>query len=399
MLSYLSIFGILLSVILLYFNARKNTSTVYLGIFFLLISLYSLTQYVLFNSKSVYLVGAFFINSGFLAYLIGPMLYWYVRSVITDNSRLRWRDLWHFLPMILFLTASLPHIFLPWSDKMEVASKLIDNPAFITEYKGSIFYGMFPAISIFMSRPILVLGYTLWSAGFYMRHILRNKELLILSHQLFMKKWVSVLLGSVFLWVFSHTLLIVETYIYRNMSILFTLNILQILSGTGLAGLLISPFFFPTVLYGLPRISKSGLSTSTEAQVQELLPGEVRIKPPTFESEYLCSIGFKADACMMEFQPYLQPDLSQAQFSAMIKIPVHHLAYYYREEKKQSFNEYRNQWRLNHAKMLIQDGKANELTLEAIGLLSGFSSRNTFFIAFKKAEGMTPGTFASQFTV
>ena len=398
MLTYLSIFGIFLSVILLYFNSRKNTSTVYLGIFFLLISLYSFTQYVLFNSKSVYLVGAFFINSGFLAYLIGPMLYWYVRSVIKDNSRLRWRDLWHFLPMVVFFIASLQHLFLPWSDKMEVASKLINNPAFITEYNGNIFYGMFPAISIFMSRPILVLGYTLWSAGFHLIHTLRNKELLILSHQLFMKKWVTVLLGSVFLWVFSHILLIVETYIYRNMSLFLTLNILQILSGTGLAGLLISPFFFPTVLYGLPQISKSGLPMSTEVQV-ELLPGAEKMKTPTFESEYLHSIGSKADACMKEFQPYLEPDLSPAQFSAMIKIPVHHLSYYFREEKKQSFNDYRNQWRVNHAKKLIQEGQANELTLEAIGLLSGFSSRNTFFIAFKKAEGITPGTFASPFTV
>ncbi len=248
-----------------------------------------------------------------------------------------------------------------------------------------------------MSRFILVLGYTLWSAGFYLRHTLRSKDNVILSHQLFMKKWVSVLLGSVFIWVFSHILLIVETYIYRNMSILLTLNILQILSITGLAGLLISPFFFPTILYGLPRISKSELSLSTEAQVIELLPGEVKMKTPTFESEYLHSIGRKADACMKEFQPYLQPDFSPAQFSAMIKIPVHHLAYYFREGKKQSFIDYRNEWRVNHAKKLIKEGKANELTLEAIGLLSGFSSRNTFFTAFKKVEGTTPGTFAAQF--
>jgi AraC-like DNA-binding protein len=325
------------------------------------------------------------------------MLYWYVRSVITDNSRLRWRDLWHFLPMILFFIASLPHLFIPWSEKIEIASKLIDDPAFIKEYKGNIFYGMFPAVSIFMSRPILVLGYTLWSAGFYIRHTLRNKELLILSHQLFMKKWVSVLLGSVFIWVFSHSLVIVETSMNRNMSLFLTMNVLQSLSGTGLAGLLISPFFFPTILYGLPRISKPELYLSTGVQAQQQLPGTEKMKTPTFESDYLHSIGRKADACMKEFQPYLQPDFSPAHFSAIIKIPVHHLAYYFREEKKQSFSEYRNQWRINHAKKLIKGGKANELTLEAIGLLSGFSNRNTFFTAFKKAEGITPGAFASQF--
>jgi len=36
--------------------------------------------------------------------------------------------------------------------------------------------------------------------------------------------------------------------------------------------------------------------------------------------------------------------------------------------------------------------------MEAIGLLSGFSSRNTFLNAFKKAEGIAPAVFAAQFT-
>jgi AraC-like DNA-binding protein len=50
-----------------------------------------------------------------------------------------------------------------------------------------------------------------------------------------------------------------------------------------------------------------------------------------------------------------------------------------------------------HAKNLIKEGKNAELTLEAIGLLSGFSSRNTFFTAFKKAEGISPGSYAAKF--
>jgi AraC-like DNA-binding protein len=102
---------------------------------------------------------------------------------------------------------------------------------------------------------------------------------------------------------------------------------------------------------------------------------------------------------MKQFQPYLQPDFNLTQFSVLVHIPTHHLAYYFREEKKQSFIDYRNIWRVNHAKTLIKEGKASDLTLEAIGLLSGFSNRNTFFIAFKKAEGISPGAFVNQYTV
>ncbi|MBN1541386.1 AraC family transcriptional regulator [candidate division KSB1 bacterium] len=69
---------------------------------------------------------------------------------------------------------------------------------------------------------------------------------------------------------------------------------------------------------------------------------------------------------------------------------------YFREIRKQSFNDFRNQWGVEHAKRLIQEGKASELTLEGIGLSSGFSSRNTFFNALKKFEGVSPVIFVSQ---
>jgi YesN/AraC family two-component response regulator len=44
---------------------------------------------------------------------------------------------------------------------------------------------------------------------------------------------------------------------------------------------------------------------------------------------------------------------------------VHNLAYYFREENKQTFSDYRNEWRVEHAKNLIREGKSNDLTLEA----------------------------------
>jgi AraC-like DNA-binding protein len=99
---------------------------------------------------------------------------------------------------------------------------------------------------------------------------------------------------------------------------------------------------------------------------------------------------------MKDFRPYLQHDFNMAKLSVMVNIPVHHLAYYFREVKKISFTDFRNRWRVDHAKKLICEGKSKDLTLEAIGILSGFSSRNTFLNAFKKAEGISPSAYLSQ---
>jgi YesN/AraC family two-component response regulator len=116
----------------------------------------------------------------------------------------------------------------------------------------------------------------------------------------------------------------------------------------------------------------------------------------SLETEYILLIGQKVDQCMMDHQPYLRKEFNLTELSVLIHIPVHHLAIYFREEREQSFINYRNQWRVEYAKTLIHDGKAKELTLEAIGILSGFTNRNAFISAFKRIVGFTPGDYVSQ---
>ena len=399
MLASLSILGIILSAILLVFNARKNASTVYLGVFFLLISLYGSYQYILLYSKSVKLISLFLLNLAILTpplYLIGPMLFWYVRSVLTDNSRLKKVDLWHLLPMLIFLLAALPYTFVSWSDKVEAATEAVKDVGYIKTYNATVLDQIFSVSAIYLSRPILVLGYTLWSMGLLVRYSLQRKVSSVFSRQYFMTKWLSLLLGFLLILVVTQILLIIKGFAMEFSELFFTLNVLRILSIAGLIGLLISPFFFPAILYGLPRFPDSVVILKSREGGSYPLSGEPGKTTNHFETGYLFSINQKAEYCMKQIQPFLQPDFNLAQFSVLIHIPVHHLAYYFREEKKQSFIDYRNEWRINHAKSLIKEGKAKELTLEAIGLLSGFSSRNTFLTTFKKVEGITPSAFATQ---
>jgi AraC-like DNA-binding protein len=240
------------------------------------------------------------------------------------------------------------------------------------------------------------LGYTLWSAGLVINYLIKKKVSLVLTKQHFMKKWLFLLLGFLLVLEVSQIILIIKAFEMHFSEFFFTLNIMRILSVTGLIGLLLSPFFFPAILYGLPRYPESIVTLTTEKTDPVHVPDDSGKKANHFESEYIRFINQKADSCMKQHQPYLQPDFNLTHLSVHIQIPVHHLSYYFREEKKQHFNEYRNEWRVNHAKNLILEGKANDFTLETIGLQSGFTSRNAFLITFKKVEGITPGTFAAQ---
>jgi len=397
MLLSLSLLGIFLSLILLYFNAREYRSSLYLGLFFFFLSLYGFYQYILLYSKSVTLISLFLFNlslSSSPVYLIGPMLYWYVRSVLTDNPKLRKSDMWHFIPALIFFVAAFPNTFIPWHEKVEVAKMAVQDGSYIMEYKATLLDKIFPVVFVFLSRVFLVLVYTLWSLVIFINYLRKKRETVVFSTQQFMKKWLFCLLGFMLILAVSQILQVIRSFEMHFSDLFFTVNVVRIISGAGLIGLLISPFFFPAILYGLPQISEQKKSVNSASRQHNALNDRSK---QNFENEYLMSIGRSISKYMEENQPYLLPDCNLANFSKLVNIPAHHLAYYFREIKKQPFNDFRNEWRVNHAKTLIEEGKASEMTLEAIGSLSGFSSRNAFIADFKKSEGVPPGVYASRF--
>ncbi len=395
MLLFLSLTGIFLSLILLYFNAKKYTSTIYLSLFFLFTSLYGFYQYILLYSKSVTLISLFLFNLSLFSspvYLIGPMLFWYVRSVLSDNPKLRRSDLWHFLPALIFFVSALPNTFVPWHEKVDAAKTVVQDQSYIMVYKATLLSEILPSTIIFLIRLFLALGYTIWSIILFINFLVKKKSSVVLSKQQFMKKWLCYLLGFMLILVISQLIMVFKSFEMHFSAIFFTFNIIRVISVVGLIGLLISPFFFPTILYGLPRTPEK-----KEEEKDYRLTNETKPNANSFEFDYLKSIGQKSDYVMGKQRLYLEPDCNLAFFSKQIDVPAHHLAYYFREVKKQRFNDFRNEWRINHAKALIEEGKANEITLEAIGSLSGFSSRNAFITDFKKLEGESPGAYAARF--
>jgi len=296
--------------------------------------------------------------------------------------------------MLIFLFTALPYAFSPYSFKVGMAHQIINDVGFIQNHHSTILYKWIGVPAVFLSRPLFILGYILWSALLVIRFVREKRHSSVFIRQGFMLKWISILLSLLLILVFSHTLLIVKATFERSLVIFYTLNVLQISSAISLIGLLISPFLFPEILYGLPRFPEKGLPKITEYYEPDrvdVVPDKKQLK---LEDEYISEIGRKADLCMSEWHPYLQPECNIAYISKLIKIPVHHLGYYFKEIKKQHFNDYRNEWRVRHAKKLMSEGKVDEMTLEAIGKLSGFTSRSAFLVAFKKAEGKTPNAFA-----
>jgi AraC-like DNA-binding protein len=353
------------------------------------------------QSESVLLVSIVFINGATPAYIIGPLLYFYVRSVLTDSSKFKKNDLIHFVPVVLYLIAASAYIFTPWSVKESYAKLIIQERFYFWNISNEIVNWLIPNSVNFVSRPGLLLFYSIISLVklIKFRYISGNVNI-IRKHYLNIN-WLIFLLVFVIILTFAHTVLTIISIQNEDLHYFASINTLQIISVIGFIGIIILPFLYPKVLYGLHQFSPSEElkekinSFTADIAVEHSNTSENQSKQyPEFDSVYLQFIEKTVDQNMTDDKTYLQKGCNMQFFANQLNIPAHHLSYYFREVKKQSFNDYRNMWRIKHSKELIKNSKNNDYTIEGIGMLSGFSSKNAFFTAFKKYENTTPGTYA-----
>jgi AraC-like DNA-binding protein len=352
--------NILLALILLYFNAKKFSSTIYLGIVFVLLNMCSFGQYLILTPKGAHWGNLVAPNVGLAACLAGPALYFYVRSVLTDSSHLSMTDLWHLLSVLcLIISASV--------------------------------FGFISQTAIFFIVPTLMMAYTIWSSIQALSFVKHEKEKLVFPGQRIMIPWIAILLGllivaalSMYFWGLQISLLIDPNFIPAH-------NFLQSILMIGLSGSVIVTFVFPHILYGMPKLPHK----NSYCAKSMFLTQERPVIASVTSKDYLFHIQQKADALMVNERPWLQSQCNLRNFAKITNFPAHHLACYFRYIKKQSFIDFLNGWRIIHVKKLLSQSKAMDLSLHEIGFLSGFSSRLQFFKAFKKAEGLSIHKFLS----
>lgn len=409
MLPTLFFLGVFLSVILAVYNYRRNPATIWLSLFFFSVSVYCLIHYVLFYSESVTLVAFFFSsNIGIITLLPGLALYFYTKLTITDQEKLKPAEWLHFLPVVLIFMGGIDNYFSPLTEKLQMASDFILNHKSLISYYQQSDHGSGTFSLVFFFRSLYNFVYFLGAAVIFIRHKMAIRSAHVFSHQKFMYSWLSVLFILFFVLIVSHTAILYTHYFTNQASIADTFFIIQLLALTGLVALLFSPFLFPGILYGLPQVKTDEGQNETapgpvlygeliEEKGSPDIPRDKDAGERRLEEKYLQKIDMSIDACMKEHQPYLNPAFNMAMLSVLINVPVHHLAYYFKEVKCQSITEFRNIWRVEYAKRMIAEGKSKNLTLEAIARLSGFSSRNTFLVSFKKQEKMTPKEFMNKY--
>ena len=373
----LAVFMSFFILMLLYFKSTGSffkSPKRYLFFYFLIFGLFTLLHYCLFVNWQLEIVAVLFGNFDAFFYLLYPLAYFYVRGMVAENPALKSKDLIHFFPFLCQFLDMLPYSFSSYAHKTVIAELVkFDIHELVKQQLGFFFSARFH----FYLKLLLSTLYIYVSCQLYFRLRPSNEKNFTLHY------WIPgfLFLQIILILFLAYFFLIVPNDIPYKL----TYQGNTPWNYLGLSSYLIfslSVFYFPEFLYE-PYIKAER---------------EARLKAPNYElsAEKLIEIETRLDLYLEEFKPFLKASFSLAQLSATLDIPVHHFNYYFRKTQQSNFLEQRMRWRIRHAKELIDAGKDKILTLEAIGLESGFQSRTTFFVNFKELVGESPSAYADR---
>lgn len=117
------------------------------------------------------------------------------------------------------------------------------------------------------------------------------------------------------------------------------------------------------------------------------------IKRKLISDEELLRIKTDLENVMEKEKLYLDSELNLIKLSEQLSVSTHHLSYVINTGFKKNFFQFVNEYRIDHAKILLKNNSANKLSILGIAYESGFNSKTSFNTTFKKFTDQTPSEF------
>jgi len=382
----------------------NNAANRFLAGFLFISSLYCLGNYCILFGNSIPLVAVFITCIPSFYYLIGPLAFLYVRSIVKDNSKLTTLDYLHFLLFIIIFSGSLPFLFTSWEYKLKVADSFVNGIFFNTKFQTNF---LIPKKVNHLLRPIQTLVYTVLNWRILILH--KNKKSTYSNKLQFnlIYTWLfafnCLLTISAFTYLVGlYTMLTIQSkFLYIDNSRILLLILIVSYSVINLCF-----FIFPKIMYGLPMERLMNTNTlSVEPIVHNELANatadDVQIDSSSFEAqsplflftkEYCDELELHLQKCIKGLL-YVNTDFRLDSLYKISGVPLHHWTLYFNEIKKQSFIEWKNKLRIDYAVKLIKEDFIKEQTFESLAAACGFTTQSTFIRVFKSCTGLSPRDF------
>lgn len=350
-------------------NTRKLASNYYLAAFLLANAFIPLHELILWGEvfkwrMRVSAPNSFFI-AGFAYYIDAVLLYFYVKSLIFRDFRLRKRDSLHLLPLSVFIIFIAMNFYAhPSQQRMEIIAS------------ESLVYG-WKFISLDFVIKALRVGY----CSFALLLILKYKDILKSTHSNIEKidlTWLRLLVIGFLTVTVLEVLLAVSKVIG-----LFVEHNLGVFVNIGLTGYYASFALVNLLVFTSARYFNSFESVKASDPIKKV-PSD-KLLNPEFAS--------RIDQYMREHKPYLLPDITLDMLAEKLEMPAKDLSMTINRLFENNFYEFVNTYRIEEAKQMLTNPLHGDKTITDIYLAVGFNSKSVFNTFFKKIVGNTPSQF------
>ena len=332
-------------------NKRANK---FLSVFICLLVLTMMGR-ALIDSKLLRKLPNFLALPDAVIYLYGPILYLYIKTLLSKFELTKRELLIHLIPIGLFLISEIP-LFLEETNSLYIFWRTYTRVRFIIIEGSAIFLN------------ILYLGLNIRLLLQYKKDTAKNLSFRQYPNYLTV---IMILIGICLIaWLFSYLSWVIGFY-----------NPLSIF-GYGMIWLTLVFITYALAYFAMnqPELFKMPLELKKE-------------KDSLLKDNELDLLKTQLKQLMQKEKPYLKPRLTLQELAKMLNVNTSILSNVINAEFKQNFNDFINDYRIEEFIKLSQKGTHENLTILGLAYEAGFNSKTTFNTKFKKKMGKTPFQF------
>lgn len=298
-------------------------------------------------------------------FLVGPLHYFYARSLIENSSLSLFKR--HFIHLVPFFGFYLYYLFPYYLKSGDYKTEYIHTLAVEGQPVSLVIFNWLAVIQgiVYMTATLVFLKK--YSQG--IKEKFSNIDRINLN-------WLKVItVMTLIVWIMGFVIKFSELFGHMPpIDELIPVSIAFLVYAMGYIG-----FRQPEIFSGLPEAKgnkKYERSSLTEEKARAILEKLLRL--------------------MEQDKPYTDSDLKLSRLASMISVTPNHLSQVVNDTLQQNFFDFVNSYRIDEAKTLMFDPKQQQFTLLAIAYEVGFNSKSAFYSAFKKHTGMTPTQFKKE---
>lgn len=309
-------------------------------------------------------------------FLIGPLMYFYFRSLTNRDFHFKKRDLRHFIPAIIDMGIMM---FVFTSDV--IINHWLRGEIFPYHYgtQGRLRMGGIPVLDEIMTIGAIIslLIYFFITIKLYRRY--RNY---------YINDHFSDIAKVSFTWL--------RNFLYAVLAAVLIWLIFLLVDQFGAKPLDYVQFWYSYFAWGIIiyYLSISGYYTRPEASLQLQFEPEKNSEIKT-EEPIDADLKAKLLQTMQQQRPYLQPELTLNDLATELDLSPNVLSRIINAGFDKNFNDFINTYRVDTVKQKLLDSDFAHLSLLGIAFECGFNSKATFNRAFRKHAGVSPSEFTA----